>query len=165
MTIIHTARFGEIEIADDRVIHFVEPVLGFEESHRYVLLDHADDSPFKWLQSADDPELAFVVTSPKLFGLDYEFTLSDDMVGQLSLTAAEDALVLTIVNVPQEDPGKMTANLLGPVVINQNTRQARQVVLSDTNYSTKTRLIPDEVLHQSIGGNAAATGASPESGA
>jgi flagellar assembly factor FliW len=149
MTMINTSRFGEVEIAEDRVIRFAAPILGFEDSHRYVLLDHAEDSPFKWLQSADDPELAFVVTSPKLFGIEYEFVISDETAGQLSLTTAEDALVLTIVNIPQEDPGKMTANLLGPVVINQNIRIAMQVVLNDTNYSTKTRLIPDDVLHQS----------------
>ena len=68
--IIDTVRFGEVEVEENRVIHFVEPILGFEKSLRYVILDHAEDSPFKWLQSADEPELAFVVTNPKFFGID-----------------------------------------------------------------------------------------------
>ncbi|MCE3236443.1 MAG: fliW [Vampirovibrio sp.] len=147
--IINTARFGEVEVAEDRLIHFVEPILGFEKSFRYIILDHAEDSPFKWLQSAEEPELAFVVTNPKFFGIDYEFELSDELVTQLKLEAADDALVLTIVNIPQEDPGKMTTNLLGPIVINQSLRKAMQVVLSDTGYSTKARLIPDELLQPS----------------
>jgi flagellar assembly factor FliW len=145
---IHTERFGEVTVDENRIIHFVEPILGFERSNRYVILDHAEDSPFKWLQSADEPNLAFVVTNPKFFGMDYEFELPDDQAGQLHLEAAEDALVVTIVNIPQENPGKMTTNLLGPVIINQKLRKAMQVVLHDSSFSTKTRLIPDELLQQ-----------------
>ncbi len=146
--IIQTARFGEVSVDEERVIQFIEPILGFSDSARYVILDHAEDSPFKWLQSADDPELAFVVTNPKLFGIDYEFALSDETAEHLTLHSAEDALVMTIVNIPQEDPSKMTTNLLGPIVVNQASRKALQVVLHDSGYSTKTRLIPDEVLQQ-----------------
>lgn len=153
---INTARFGEVHVSEDRVLHFVEPILGFEGSRRFVILDHAEDSPFKWLQSVDDPELAFVVTSPRFFGLDFEFTLSDEIAGQLQLESAEDTVVLTIVNIPQEDPGKMTTNLLGPIVVSQKVRKAMQVVLHDTPYSTKTRLIPDELLQQQPTGSSSA---------
>jgi flagellar assembly factor FliW len=153
---INTARFGEVHVSEDRVLHFVEPILGFEGSRRFVILDHAEDSPFKWLQSVDDPELAFVVTSPRFFGLDFEFTLSDEIASQLQLESAEDTVVLTIVNIPQEDPGKMTTNLLGPIVVSQKVRKAMQVVLHDTPYSTKTRLIPDELLQQQPTGSSSA---------
>jgi flagellar assembly factor FliW len=141
--IIQTARFGEIEVADDRLIEFVEPVLGFERTRRYVILDHAEDSPFKWLQSAEDPELAFVVTNPRLFGIDYEFEIPDETVSKLTIEDAEDVIVLTIVNIPQGSPEKMTANLLGPVIISHSSRKAMQIVLNDTEYTTKTRLLPD----------------------
>ena len=154
--IVNTARFGEVTVDESRVLHFIEPILGFEGTRRYVILDHSEDSPFKWLQSVDDPELAFVVTSPRFFGLDYEFTLSDDVVSQLQLESAEETVVLTIVNIPQEDPSRMTTNLLGPIVINQKARKAMQVVLHDTQYSTKTRLIPDELLQQQPAGSPSA---------
>jgi flagellar assembly factor FliW len=147
-------------VDEDRLINFVEPVLGFPGSKQYVILDHAEDSPFKWLQSTEEPDLAFVVTNPKLFGMDYEFMLSDEDAAQLAIEQAEDALVLTIVNIPQTDPGKMTANLLGPIVINQAARKAMQVVLSDTQFDTRTRLIPDEILQQ----QASRTPASAEKG-
>ena len=143
---INTVRFGDVQVDTDRILTFVEPILGFGDSHRFVILDHAEDSPFKWLQSADEPALAFVVTNPRFFGIEYEFALPDEAASLLNIQSADDALVLTIVNIPQGDPGKMTANLLGPVVINQANRRAMQVVLSDTGYSTKTRLIPDEAL-------------------
>ena len=145
---INTVRFGEVSVDDELIIQFIEPVLGFQDSQRFVILDHAENSPFKWLQSADEPELAFVVTNPKFFGIEYEFLLSDEIASKLLLENAEDALVLTIVNIPQNDPGKMTANLLGPIVINQASRKAMQVVLNESGYDTKTRLIPDDVLER-----------------
>ncbi|MFX8906989.1 flagellar assembly protein FliW, partial [Acinetobacter baumannii] len=87
---IQTERFGDVEVALERVIHFVKPILGFESTERYVILDHAEDSPFKWLQSADQPELAFVVTNPKFFGIEYEFELSDELAAEVGLESAED---------------------------------------------------------------------------
>lgn len=140
---IQTERFGAIQVDEARIIQFVEPILGFHQSERYVLLDHAENSPFKWLQSADEPTLAFVVTNPQFFGMDYEFVLADEFAEKLALTSAEETLVLTIVNIPPSNPSDMTANLLGPIVINQNTRKALQVVLADSRFSTKTRLLAD----------------------
>lgn len=143
---VPTSRFGEIQVENDRVISFVEPVLGFNDSKEYILLDHAENSPFKWLQSLQEPDLAFVVTNPRFFGIDYEFTLEDEFVEKLAIQSADDPLVLTIVNIPSGNPSLMTANLMGPVVINQNSRAAMQVVLVNSDYTTKTRLLPDEAL-------------------
>jgi flagellar assembly factor FliW len=145
---VQTARFGEIEVDESKIIHFVSPVLGFDNLLEYVILDHAQDSPFKWLQCIPDPGLAFVVTNPRLFGLDYHFTITPEDAKKLDLTNNEDALVVTIVNIPQENPEKMTTNLLGPIVINQKAMKAMQIVLNDVEYSTKTRLISDEILQQ-----------------
>lgn len=162
---VQTARFGDVAVEQERIIQFVEPILGFSDTHRYVILDHAEDSPFKWLQSVEDPELAFVVTNPKMFGIEYEFALSDETAERLALSNAEDALVMTIVNIPQEDPSKMTTNLLGPIVVNQANCQALQVVLHESGYSTKTRLIPDDILEQqSKGASSLPSPASAEKG-
>jgi flagellar assembly factor FliW len=145
---IHTARFGDINVDESRIITFLSPIFGFDGLTKYVVLDHSDDSPFKWLQSTEDTDLAFVVTNPKFFGIPYEFAISEEVAEQLDIQNSEDALVLNIVNIPQDNPGKMTANLLGPVVMNQNAMKAMQIVLSDSEFSTKTRLIPDDVLEQ-----------------
>ena len=160
-TVVNTTRFGDIQVEEERIITFVEPIFGFEKSLRYVILDHAENSPFKWLQSIEDPELAFVVTNPVFFGLEYEFELPDETVNKLALSAAEDALVLTIVNIPASDPSKMTANLLGPIIIHQGNRKAMQVVLNESRFSTKTRLIPDEAAKK---GGVSSQGASSEKG-
>ncbi len=146
---VSTSRFGEIEVDESLVIQFIQPILGFDELRKFIILDHSENSPFKWLQSMDEQDLAFVITNPKLFGIDYEFILPQEIADKLSLKSADDALVVTIVNIPQGDPGKMTANLLGPIIINQGNKSAMQVVLSESEYSTKTRLIPDDMLSKS----------------
>lgn len=140
---VNTSRFGVIEVEQANILTFVAPILGFEQIHRYILLDHAENSPFKWLQAIDNPDLAFVVTNPKFFGIPYEFALADDAIEKLGIQQAEDVLVLTIVNIPNDNPAQMTANLLAPLVINQNTLQALQLVLQDSQYQTRTRLLQD----------------------
>jgi flagellar assembly factor FliW len=154
-----TSRFGPVTVDDGSVVSFTAPILGFDDLTDYVLLDHAEDSPFKWLQSAQEPDLAFVVTNPKYFNIDYEFELPEDACQKLGLTRGEDAIVLTIVNIPADTPKAMTANLLGPVIINQANHKAMQVVLSDVPFSTKTRLLPDETAETSDEESAVVAGA------
>ncbi|MFN8615189.1 MAG: flagellar assembly protein FliW [Vampirovibrionales bacterium] len=151
-TTIQTSRFGPITVDDAGILSFVSPILGFDELTDYVLLDHADDSPFKWLQSLQAPELAFVVTNPKFFNIDYEFELPEDFCQLLELTQAEDAVVLTIVNIPADNPKAMTANLLGPVVVNQSNRKAMQVVLSDVPLAPKPLYSPKNRQRPQTGG-------------
>lgn len=151
---VQTTRFGEVEIEKERVIRFCAPILGFDQDTDFIILDHAEDSPFKWLQSTTAAELAFVVTNPGFFGIDYEFALPQDVADKLEITKPEEALVLTIVNIPQGNPSEMTANLLGPIIINQTNRTAMQVVLSDTEYSTKAPLIPEGTAKQEVSSSA-----------
>ena len=61
---VRTTRFGVVEIAEDRVITFPKGLLGFGQMKRYCLLEPGNDACFFWLQSLDDPTLAFVVTDP-----------------------------------------------------------------------------------------------------
>ncbi len=141
---IETSRFGTVEVEEAKILCFVAPILGFEHLKNYVLLERKENFPFTWLQSPEDPELAFVLTNPKFFAIPYEFALPDEAVEQLGIEKAEDVQVFTIVNIPNDDPTKMTANLLAPVVINQLNFQAMQVILQDASLSTRTRLLPDK---------------------
>ena len=61
---IETTRFGTIDVAEEQLFHFPMGLLGFSSQKRYVVLDHAPDSPLKWLQSVDDGSLAFIITDP-----------------------------------------------------------------------------------------------------
>ena len=146
----NTLRFGQVTVPLTRVVDFASPILGFEGLKQFAILDHDEDSPFKWLQSVEDADLAFVITNPTIFGIAYEFVIPEDAVSLLGIEKAEDTLVFTLVTIPDNDPVKMTANLLGPLVVNQHTRKAMQVILNDNKqYSTKVRLLNDEALDSS----------------
>jgi flagellar assembly factor FliW len=144
---IQTERFGAVSVDEASVLTFVQPILGFDSLKEFALFDHDEDSPFKWLQSLEDPTLAFVVTNPTLFGHNYEFNLPQDACSVLNIQRAEEAQVLTLVTVPEENPLHMTANFLGPIVFHNDTRQAMQLILEDPEtYGTKVRLIPDDAV-------------------
>ena len=144
---INTERFGSVSVDEASIITFLQPILGFDSLKEFALFDHDDESPFKWLQSLEDPALAFVVTNPTLFGHNYEFNLPQEACTILNIQRAEDAQVLTMVTVPEEAPLQMTANFLGPIIFHNDTRQAMQLILEDPEiYGTKVRLIPDEAI-------------------
>ena len=137
---INTSRFGEIEVDEDLIFNFVEPILGYEHLSKFILLDHSPDSPFKWLQAAEDPNVAFPVTFPAFFGIDYQFVIPEEKAKQLELTSAENLLSFNITCVPQGNPQNATVNLVGPIVVNMTNKKSMQLVLTNVNFSTKHKL-------------------------
>jgi flagellar assembly factor FliW len=140
---IKTTRFGAITIVEDKIITMPFGMLGFPEEKRYVIIQHREDSPFFWYQSVDDPALAFVITSPFLFEPDYSVRL-EDTVDQMSWIEDKEKGMLevyVVVNIPKSSPDKMTANLIGPILINNRTHQAVQMVITDSPYSHKFPLV------------------------
>ena len=122
---IKTARFGELEIQEDRIFHFADGLPAFEDEREFVILPFDDDSPY-----------------PFVFFPDYEFVLEDDVMAALAIKGSEDMQIYTLVTIPGGNIKEMTANLMAPVVINKKTREAKQVVLDKSQYTTKHRLFP-----------------------
>jgi flagellar assembly factor FliW len=141
---LSTAYFGEIEIQEEQIIHFPHGLFAFEDQKRFVLIPCEDtEIPMAWLQSLDDPDLAFVVMNPFVFRTDYEFKISDEVETELEIKNESDVTVLVLLVIP-DDVNKMTANLLAPIIINVVSRKGRQVILDDKNYQTK-HLLSDEL--------------------
>lgn len=140
---ISSTRFGDIEIPDDAVLHFEKGLLGLEESTGSLVLLEQEDSPYYWLQSVDDPDAAFVVTDPWLFWPDYDVLIPDDVENELDLKGPDEVEIMVLVSVrPVEDSEypEVTANLLGPLVVNSRTKHGCQLVLDGTEYSTRTQM-------------------------
>ena len=146
---ITTKRFGEIDIDPKSTIHFPSGLLGFAKFKDYVLLDPNKKSPLKWLQSVDDPNLAFVVTDPLIFKPDYEIRVFESDLEEMEVDDPGAVVQLVIVTVPR-DPAKMTANLKGPLLINTANNKARQLVLDDADYDLKYRLLSDDAVAQAV---------------
>ncbi len=140
---LNTTKFGEIQIDENLIFDFVEPVIGYDHLSKYVLVEHSENSAFKWLQSIEDPDLAFPVTSPALFDIDYQFEIPTDKAEKISLTSVESLISLNIVTIPAGNPRLATINLLAPIIINATNREGMQLILSNSNYPVKAPLIKD----------------------
>ena len=135
---VRTTRFGILDIAEDRVIEFPKGLLGFSQYTRYCLLEPGDDACFFWLQSLDEPSLAFVVTDPSLFVPEFSVPVRQEQMIELKLNKLEDAQVFVIVNKVEQ---MLTGNLQGPLVINTVTRSGEQMVLAEKRWTTRHPLV------------------------
>jgi flagellar assembly factor FliW len=135
---VRTTRFGTIQIGDDRVITFSKGLLGFPASRRYCLLEPGEDACFFWLQSLDDPALAFVVTDPSLFVPEFSVPIRPEQMEDWGLSRLEDAQVFVIVNKVE---GTLTGNLQGPIVVNTLSKTGEQLVLAEKRWTTRHPLM------------------------
>ncbi len=134
--VIETPRFGRIDIAEDEIITMPQGMIGFVSLRRYCLFDPADDMLITWLQSIDDPRIAFPVLEPSVFYQNYRVQLSPHELRDLNLGSLQSAAVLCVITIP-DDTSQMTANMKAPIVVNVESRCARQVVLQDNAYAIR----------------------------
>ena len=139
---VDTVRFGEIEVEEDKIVHFEQGIPAFEDEHEFLVIPYDTESPYYFMQSLATPDLAFLLTVPFVFFPDYEFELDDEVLKQLGIKQQEEILIYALITIPGGKVEDMTANLMAPVVINTTNMQARQVVLDRSGYTTRHRLFP-----------------------
>lgn len=135
---VQTTRFGTVQVDDRRIIHFPAGLLGFSSFKNYVLLQPDDDGVFFWLQSVESPDLAFVVSDPRMWVEGYEATIRREQMAELGLNSIDEAQVFVIVN---KYDRSLTANLQGPLVINLQNQQAIQLVLAEKRWTTRHEIL------------------------
>jgi len=133
---VSTTRFGELEVDKNDIITFEEGILGFEESKNFFVVDPGDQTLILWLQSADEGATAFPIIEPKIFMPDFSINLLPAELNSLKLENLSNASIYTILTIPQ-DVTTMSANLKAPVIINNKTKKARQIVLQDSKLEVK----------------------------
>jgi flagellar assembly factor FliW len=134
---IQTTRFGLLSIEDERVMTFTRGLLGFPDHSRFALISTGDDNYFFWLQSVDDPNLAFVVADPTVFFKEYDVPIREETATELMMTDTALAQVFVICNKVGD---WLTGNLLGPILVNAGNRLATQVVLTEKKWTTRQPL-------------------------
>ncbi len=137
---LQTSKFGEVEINEDLIFNFINPIIGFNDLKKYTIIDYKPDSPFKWLQSIEEPELAFPITLCSFFGIDYQFDIPDEEAEKLGIESADDIFVCNIANIPSSNPEGATINMVAPVVLNLSNKKAMQIVLKDTKFEVRYKL-------------------------
>ena len=136
--IVTTKNFGEIEIADDKIIKFPAGIIGFPELTDFALIHDEEKGPgsIHWLQSMQEPAFAMPVMDPLTVAEDYNPQVDDEILKPIGEIVPEELLVLVTVTVPS-DLTKMTINLRGPFVINAATKKAVQVIIEGEEYPVK----------------------------
>jgi flagellar assembly factor FliW len=130
---VNTTRFGTVEVDDGAEITFTQPILGFQEYRRFILLPGPENSPLKWLQSTESGELAFIVMDPRAAVPDYEIRIGSQEMAELAVDSIEELEVYTLVVVPQ-DRTQIRTNLKAPVLVNPRQRLAKQTILDRSKY-------------------------------
>jgi flagellar assembly factor FliW len=126
--------------ADVHELHFASGLPGFPGERRFALVRWgAAEGPYSLMVDLDDDNVRFLVMPPYVFFPDYVVDLDDAIAAKISLERPEDCLLLVIVTLGRR-PEDATANLLGPVVINTQTRQGVQAVLAESGHSTRVPL-------------------------
>jgi flagellar assembly factor FliW len=121
----------------EKALHFPDGLPGLPDLEHFVIVELREDGAFQQLQSLDDIEGSMVVCVPWMFFPDYAPVLSDIEQAELELESADDAILLVPVSFDAESH-EVFLNLLGPFVVNAKTRVGRQLVLTGTDYSTRT---------------------------
>ncbi|KWU63249.1 flagellar assembly protein FliW [Priestia megaterium] len=136
---ISTSYHGDIEIDNQQTLTFNQGIPGFLEETEFVILPLPEAEAFQVLQSIQTKELAFIITDPFQFFLDYDFQLEPQEIEKLQLQQAEDAAVYVLLTM-SDSVENITANLQAPVIINTKQQLAKQVILMNTAYETKHML-------------------------
>ncbi|MBC7319921.1 flagellar assembly protein FliW [bacterium] len=127
--LVRTFLFGDIEVGEEYKIIFTSPILGFEEEREFILIKEKDDSSFCWLQSLKTPELAFLLADPFIFFPEY--------VVELDETYRDKNIVIYVIITLNENFKLSTANLVAPIIIDVESREASQVILENSPYTTR----------------------------
>jgi len=136
-----TSRFGLISIKDEQCIDFPYGLPGFDQHRKFALLDSVQP-PYYWLQSLNNPDIAFVLVDPFLIREDYNPDIRDEDLDILKIKNFENVLAMAIVTI-RENPEETSVNLQGPVLINKDIRSGMQCIAGNSIWHVRHRLIEE----------------------
>ncbi len=136
------ANQAEIQIPEadvQNIIHFKEGILGFEDVHEYLLY-HEDDNNIIWsLQAAESDIPSFIVVDPFTVLSSYNPVLSKQQLEYFGEADTSNLCFLGIAVIKPELTDSVI-NLKAPIVIDINTKEAKQIILEDSEYPIRYRL-------------------------
>ena len=128
-----TRLFGEIDIPDEKVIILENGMIGFPEMQHFALIFDAEKEnggKIKWLQSMDEPTMAFPIMDPTIIKKDYNPSINDEILKPLGELSDDNVFVLSTVTVPKQLEN-MSINLKAPIIINSDTMKGAQIIVDD----------------------------------
>jgi flagellar assembly factor FliW len=137
---VTSRRFGTLEVAADDLLAFPEGLVGLGGS-RYVVVRTDETSPFAWLQSADDPDLALPITDPWSFFPEYVLELSDDVTSGAGLPDDGGDVRVWVTVRAAGQLSDFSANLRAPIVVHEG--RGAQVINEASDAPVRAPLFPE----------------------
>ncbi len=125
---LFSQKIGRVSYEADSVYQLPFGLYGFEQEKSFALIQTENVRPFIWFQSLRSESLAFLLCDPRLIIAEYHIEMPATDVSDIGVQAAEDALIYVILNIPG-DLSRMTANLQGPLILNQRARVGKQMII------------------------------------
>ena len=120
---------GETETRNQ--INLPQGLFGFPEIRSMDLVYDKEELPFMWLREEQKDGLAFIVLEPGGIIPNYSVEVADGDVKVLGITGPEDTLILNIVTLPPDQSGRISLNLVGPIIVNRATLVAKQCIINN----------------------------------
>jgi flagellar assembly factor FliW len=131
-------RFGEVEYDPESLLNFPAGLIGLPNLRRFIVMPNKKKGPLFWIQSIDEPDMAFVLTDPTNFFLDYIVVPDTAERQNLHIEEGDECYTLSVVTVPPDQ--NITINLAAPILFAPKSNRAIQVILEGNKYSSKTPL-------------------------
>lgn len=137
--IINTRVFGEVEVAEDRIIEMPNGIVGFPDLKRFVLMHNEEksDGRMGWFVSVDEPAFALPVMDPLAALSEYNPEVEDELFNPIGGFSDGDMLVLVTITIPKGNIQGMTANLKAPIIINAAAKKGTQIIVESDEYQIK----------------------------
>lgn len=138
----YDTRFGAVSLREDRLITFPEGLYGFPDCTVFGLtqLPNVEESPLLLLQCVNRPELAFLVADPTVLGMEIAKGDIEEAVRTSKLPAKETQVLVILTMYDHGESYYITANLRAPLLVDSTSRQAKQYILLNKDYSTQHKL-------------------------
>jgi flagellar assembly factor FliW len=121
-------RFGTSETDQSKIITFKAGLPGFEDLHKFIIIEASNTKPIYWLQSIENKHIALPVIITFAILSDYNINIRENELEDLKVDSKNDLLILNVVVIP-EDITKMTVNLAAPIVINAKRGIGKQILI------------------------------------
>lgn len=131
-------RFGEVEYDPEKTLRFPQGLIGFEDLRQFIVMPNQKQGPLFWIQSVEDPQVAFVLSDPTNFFVDYRIAPEQGERDKLGMQEGDECFVLSVVTVHPDR--SITFNLAAPILFAPASNRALQVILEKTHYQTRTPL-------------------------
>lgn len=135
---LNTKNFGELTYEESDIITFINPISGLSNTTKYLLISKDEDLLFFWLQSIEKPEYCLCLMDVFKVLPEYNPEVAEFQVlpicdlSKSPNVNLDEIKTYNVVVIPK-NVKDMTVNLLAPIVINETTNKALQLITNNDN--------------------------------